>query len=372
MWSGQTDAHAAFCELLIQSAEATADPVVAADVARAILINPEASESLTRQGAQCAVRAVDLEPTEWTRTLRGLAEYRLGNFAAAQEQLRSAPLSSDQCRVQAHAVLAMAAHKLNDPTTARSHLEKAESIYGLASLFNLESPFDVYVFEWLLVNEARAQVLGQPRSGAELAARIIAIQKAVIDLHPEDTHHRSQLAAIYLWFREDRAHLGQCHLLLEMAQGGMNPEDYDRAAKAYLVREDAAANPELLRRAVAAAYKACDLGMRYGGVLSMFQWCAGLAAYRSGNDKLAELYFGAALENPHVRVQAPALIYRSLSRLRQGRLAEARRDYEAAQRLMAPLPDRSKATSAVIEVNNMIFWFGLAEAHRAFAALPQD
>ena len=140
----------------------------------------------------------------------------------------------------------------------------------------------------------------------------------------------------------------------------------------YLIREDATANRELLNRASAAAYKSCELGTNYRGVLSMFQWCAGLAAYRNWETMAgAELYFAEALKNPHLHVQAPALLYRSLSRLRQGRLTEARRDYVAAQKLMASLPDRSKVTAAVTDVNNMIFWIGLAEAHRAFAAAPR-
>ena len=207
---------------------------MATNIARAILINPEANESLIRQGTCTRVAPSSSSQRNGLSHCEGWLNFVWAispmpwNGRNSFPRPVTASVSSGR-----FACVRWRQEKLPRPgRRQKAHLERAETLYGLTSLFKLESPFNNDVFEWLLINEARTQLLDQSRSEADLKARVIAVQKAIMAKYPEDTHHRSQLCVIHLWFNDDQAHLEQCRECWMTAETGTNPEHYDRAAKA--------------------------------------------------------------------------------------------------------------------------------------------
>jgi hypothetical protein len=154
--------------------------------------------------------------------------------------------------------------------------------------------------------------------------------------------------------------------LIDAATTSRQAGDLERAAKAYLVCPD----PEsgLLASASRCAEEAVGLWEHNHGQRPLAQMAAGMAAYRQQRYvEAVEFLTDAQLATDRL-IKGPSLLFRSMANLRQGHREQARSDFVAAVDLMKPVPDRTTATEAVLDHNELVFWLAYAEADRLLTA----
>jgi tetratricopeptide (TPR) repeat protein len=119
-----------------------------------------------------AIGADDTHPDlPWFQFVKGLAEYRQGRFASANEWMQKAlrQEESKELEIQTYVVLAMTKHQLHQPAEARSALEKGMEIID-QDLPKLESG-DIggywvdWVFAHVLYREAKTLIEGEVTAG---------------------------------------------------------------------------------------------------------------------------------------------------------------------------------------------------------------
>jgi hypothetical protein len=190
---------------------------------------------------------------------------------------------------------------------------------------------------------------------AYLASKQQAMRQA-----PEDSLRALHLAVLYIWFQRDQRHGELCRRWLAEAEDAGNATTLERAAKACLIHPGI--DPQMAAQAADISRTALRQLKGSPGLLPWAQLTAGIANLRIGShDDANELLTTAAsAENP--LVQGPALFFRSILRAERGDAKEARRDFEAARRLMPPVPDRDAVTPALDNHDQLVFWLAYDEA----------
>ena len=143
------------------------DPVIAERIAKDCLMFPPTAASLARL-AKMADTAVSTGSTnkDWPyfQFVKGLAEFRLGHFAAAGEWLDKVAVQSTASArdAEAYATLAMAKYQSGQTNAARSAL--AESIKTVETKLNRPDRLDWndQIIAKVLLREAHTVVMGQP------------------------------------------------------------------------------------------------------------------------------------------------------------------------------------------------------------------
>ncbi len=171
----QVDAYREHCQRIIQQFGGTSDPVVAERMAKDCLLLPPAAKdsSVINRWVETAVAAGPQHPLwPWFEFVKGLFEYRQGNFGNAIEWEQKTLLNQKDIyrTAQAYMVMAMAQHALKQLDQARatlaqglkyveSNLPKLDRKTGLDDLWN------DWITAQVLVREAKALIEGTAAGG---------------------------------------------------------------------------------------------------------------------------------------------------------------------------------------------------------------
>ena len=164
-YAGEPDAYRAHCQAMLVRFGTSTDRFVADRTAKSCLVLPDATADLARQ---LRLVGVVLAPggddgmMPWNQLLKGMAEYRQGNFAAAiepLEQTRQCPYPGlHATRATATMFLAMAHHRLKRAEESRGLLEEARKVMDQelpkAGVEDLE--FTV-IEDWLICHAVRRE-----------------------------------------------------------------------------------------------------------------------------------------------------------------------------------------------------------------------
>ncbi len=191
---------------------------------------------------------------------------------------------------------------------------------------------------------------------------------------PDDTILAVKLAALQVWFGKDADHDATRARMLKWAAGTNTSVDAERVAKLATLRP--VSDPAQRDAALVLARRSLDLDPG-SNFLGYFQLARGMSAYRSGQyseaDEALTAAVGAAprLAEPFLtRIQVTAGFYRAMSRFQQGKPAEARELFAAAESRMKPFPaDDRRPFAEGATYDDMVFWLACKEA-RALIALP--
>jgi tetratricopeptide (TPR) repeat protein len=164
---GQFDAYRELRTRSVHRFADTTDPYTAERIAKDFLILSATGAELETavKMAQTAVNVPTNHPDlTWFRLARGLADYRLGQFASAAEWMRKVLSDAGQQTVrdaEASLVLSMAQHELKQPDEARAALAKSIEIVD-TKMPKLEDGdlgnWIDWIFAHALLKEARAQI----------------------------------------------------------------------------------------------------------------------------------------------------------------------------------------------------------------------
>jgi serine/threonine protein kinase len=151
-------------ELMLRRFAGTGDPVIATRVAEACLILPPPDDELNDIGKMVDTAITANSPHKtWSEVYfaKGLAEYRLGHFAGAEEWLNKITPENGHWprRVMVQALLAMAQHHLGRIGDARATLSDAiqSGDKNLAKPgHDLDTDWTDWIMAHLLLDEARA------------------------------------------------------------------------------------------------------------------------------------------------------------------------------------------------------------------------
>jgi WD40 repeat protein/serine/threonine protein kinase len=180
--------------------------------------------------------------------------------------------------------------------------------------------------------------------------------------NPEDTLLSLKVAALQVWFGQDKEYAETCARALEYARGSSVPATAERMAKICCLRpsEDSSRR----QSALALARQAVKLG-KNDPFLPWFQITLGMAEYRSGNDAAADKALRAAAEagKNNSYLADLAAFYRAMSLFRQGKTDEARKLARAAAANMKPLPkDDKNPLAGDAGHDDLILWLAYKEA----------
>jgi eukaryotic-like serine/threonine-protein kinase len=132
--SGDLEAYRRHCARVVERFLKTNDPVVAERMAKDCLILPSSGANLDAVASMIDSTLV-ANPDHWAtgffQFVKGLSEYRQGNFASAVQWTQKAlekPKEFDFRDAQAYLVLAMAHHQLNQADEARAAFAQGKAV----------------------------------------------------------------------------------------------------------------------------------------------------------------------------------------------------------------------------------------------------
>jgi serine/threonine protein kinase/tetratricopeptide (TPR) repeat protein len=172
IWFGQNADYEATRRRMVQQAEGTDQAMEAEQATKAYCLRPSSNAVLLTNILNLAQRAVELGKRDWDELALGLAEYRNGQFAAAERTLAVAEqMAGENHELQGIARLfrAMSLFRQNRPEEAQKLFTLAES--EMPPLPTDESkPRPAYhddLICWLAYKEARALIEGPSAPVAE-------------------------------------------------------------------------------------------------------------------------------------------------------------------------------------------------------------
>jgi serine/threonine protein kinase len=364
-WFDRDADYAASCRRLLKFAEGTMVPTTAERAAKACLLRPTTDRSVLESAHALARRSVELGAEHqffgWFQLALGMAEFRLGNYRAADKALsaaeRMAPINSGFFRAMSlyRQGKAIEARRLFDTTAARMRSLPDDEQNPLASG---ASGDDMIV--WLAYREAAA-MLGIEPSGPRPVTGWVAGLKEEVVANPEDTVRPLHLALVFLWLGNTAEHEAHCRQFLSTAAASGDPSVYDRAAKSYLLRRNT--EPETLRLASACARRALTLAQSADPNLPWFRTVAGMADFREQKFTEADALLSEAIANPlHENQRRLALAFRAMARWRAGRLDEAQADLAELAKLNLALPERTRMSAIVRDQDQLAVRLAYDEA----------
>ncbi len=162
LYAGDVSRYRIACDELLDRADRSHDAIDAERAAKVCLLRPS-GDRLARAARFAYAPPANPAHEPYVKLVRGLAEYRLGDFDAAESWLKSATVSADASRVAipARFVLAMVHSRRGEADAARSELDRALGLMKQA----VPTPaagghWPDWVFCALLADEAQALVRG--------------------------------------------------------------------------------------------------------------------------------------------------------------------------------------------------------------------
>jgi WD40 repeat protein/tetratricopeptide (TPR) repeat protein len=406
-WFDQETEFAATRRRILAFAKGTNSEFTANQAAKACSIRAsidkaelEAALAIGRKGVELGKRG---QFQEWNLLALGMAEYRSGNYAAAEEALLAAAKAGSNnshlmgtaafCRAmslfrqgkkdEARKLAIVAAAKMkplpkddNNPLAAggdHNDLILWLAYKEAAALLKIRlSPIE-------LLEEARkdeVETLGadHPTTVATTNKLIDAYQTGgrtrdavpllviVSSADPKDTLLALKVAALQAWLGQDKEFAATRQRMLAFAKGTNDLGAADHTAKGCSIR--ASTDKAELEAAVALGRKAVELGK--GGQWEDWDLLAlGMAEYRWANYVAAEEALRAAPKagsnNP--TATGIAAFYRAMILFRRGKHDEARKVAIAAAARMKPLPkDEQNPLADGAYYDHLILWLAYKEA----------
>jgi hypothetical protein len=185
----------------------------------------------------------------------------------------------------------------------------------------------------------------------------------------KDSIRYIEVAALQAWFGHDKELAATRQRILATAKGASDVLTAERAALACSVLPST--DKSELEAALALARTAVKVGK--GGEWNLL--ALGMAAYRSGNDALAdEALLAAEKAGPNnPRVTGTSAFYRAMSLFRQGKKDEARKLAITAAAKIKPLPrEESNPLAGGADLDDLILWLAYKETNAIvqFEAAP--
>ncbi len=375
VWKGDLDEHAALCRKLLESAEESPTMKAARDFAKSVTICPGVDSQLVKRAVNLASQAVTAAPSNrWGHLALGMSHFRQGDLAQANEWLtKAADTPTPRIHLLARALLAIIRFQQGELQEANNHLQAVEEGLGLFALIDLHSPFAMHHDDlaiWLALQEVREVMQVTPADHQQQIERVLQWQREVVENSPDDTLKSLHLAAMYAWFGRDRQHHELCQRLLATARDSEQPANFERAAKAYLIH--AAPQPDLLASATVSAETALEGLRNNADLLPWAQLTAGIAAYRRQHFAEAVTLLTEAQQASNRLIQGPALLFRTMARLRQGQRELAEQDFARADNLIGSLPDRTSLTEELSQHDELIFRLAYEEARQQLAETTSE
>ncbi len=407
-WFGQDKELANTCERALQFAEGTSDLVTAERMAKICCLSTTLDKTRQEAALTLARKAVESGKNHaflpYFQLTLGMAEYRSGNSAAAdQALLAAAQAGNNNPFVTGSSAFfrAMILFRQGKPAEARKlAIAAAAKMKPLPTDENNPlggNATHAEIFVWLaykeartllkidlspieLLEEARAdevRALGPNHPTTLATTRMLAeayvaggrTREAVPHLaslstaNPRDLALFMKVAALQAWFGQQKELAATRQRLLASAKGTNVAILADNTARACSIRPST--DQAELEAAAALARRAVKLSNPGTPFYSWHQLAVGMAEYRNGHDAAAEEALLAAVKadpnNSHVTGVSP--FYRAMSLFRQGKRDEARTLALAAAAKMKPLPtDENNPLAGNGSHDDLILWLAYKEA----------
>jgi tetratricopeptide (TPR) repeat protein len=169
---GDTTAYRKNCERALNQFGDTTDPRIAERIAKDCLLLPPPAATLAKV-AKMADTAVAVGPSDaawpYDAFVKGLAEYRLGHFAAASDWLHKVPASEEvpARTAQMFATLAMTQYQLGQTNAARATLAEGTKLAETKLKQPGRIDWNDGLIAQFLLREAQALITGTPVPAAE-------------------------------------------------------------------------------------------------------------------------------------------------------------------------------------------------------------
>jgi tetratricopeptide (TPR) repeat protein len=173
--TGDNENYRAHCQKMVTNFRAANAPRPWAKTAEACLLAPGAGSDYYKDAVQLADQAFTLGKNGYRlhdlEFIKGLAEYRLGQFESAIDWVRKSigqptMVTGPRPDAPAYLILAMAQHQLKRPDEARAALAKGADIVNTKLLKLENATLDENWLDWLiahiLLREAQALIGGPP------------------------------------------------------------------------------------------------------------------------------------------------------------------------------------------------------------------
>jgi tetratricopeptide (TPR) repeat protein len=211
---------------------------------------------------------------------------------------------------------------------------------------------------WLAYREAAAMLGVEASNPQSVTSWVEGLQREVT-ANPGDTIRSLHLAMALLWLGKTSDHEALCRQLLAITAASDDPQIYDRAAKAYLLRS----KPEPETRKLAAAAARRTLESAGDPNLAWFRTVAGMAAFREEKLAEADALLSEAIASPlHENQRRLALAFRAMARSRAGRPVEANADLAELAKLNLSLPERARMSAVVRDQDQLAVRLAFEEA----------
>jgi len=206
------------------------------------------------------------------------------------------------------------------------------------------------------------KALGDSYSAAGRWDESLCLLTEVSARTPDDTLLALKIASLQAWFGKDVDHSATCRRMIEIAGNTNDDTTAERAAKAYCLRPSS--DPLLLQTALTLAGRAVARGKDHQYFL-FFQIALGMAEYRHGNYAASDTALRPVVQsgNLHQLIKGLAQFYHAMSLFRQGKSAEARKQFLEVSAQMKPLPtDERQPLANGAGHDDVIFWLAYKEA----------
>jgi tetratricopeptide (TPR) repeat protein len=307
-------------------------------------------------------------------------KYNLGRFRlsvsdqepAEEEEQRFAALKNSN----PWAKLAAAYHISGDQQTVDSLIKHhPEAAVGVGDAYAAVKGWDKAITEYRKVTDKEAdaplltklatayQSAGRTREAVPYLARVSAA-------NPDDTLLWLKVAALEVWFGQDKELAATRQQVLALARGTTNWDTANRASKVGSFKMSS--DQTELEAALALGRKGVELEKNDWTLLAL-----GMAEYRSGNDSAAaSALLAAEKAGPkNATVMGMAPLYRAMILYRQGKPDEARKIALQAAAKMRPLPkdDQNPLVNGVSH-DQLAVWLTFKEARALIKieALPDE
>jgi WD40 repeat protein/tetratricopeptide (TPR) repeat protein len=401
-WFGQEKELAATRQRILAVAEDTSNADLANTAARICSLTPSTGKAELEAALALGHLAVKLHRNEWTLLSPGMAEYRSGNYAAADEALLDAANANPN---NPHVVGTAAFYRAMSLFRQGKKAEARKVAIGAAAQMKplpkdeqnplVNGAYWDDLILWLAYKEVRTllkidqspiEILEEARKdevktlGADHPTTVATTLKladayvaggrtresvpllaSASAANPKDTALSIKVAALQAWFGQEKELAATRQRILAFAKGTNDAGVADYAAKSCSILPST--DKAELEAALALGRTAAmlDNGSEWR---DWRQLARGMAEYRSGNDTAAAEALRAAAEaglNP--RVAGIAAFYRAMILFRQGKPDEARKLATLAAAKMKPLPaDEQNPLTGGAYYDDLILWLAHKEA----------
>ena len=321
--------------------------------------------------AKRAVEQNDQSSSNWLAL--GMAHYYAGNYSEtvdalaraetteARDQARHDYYPSRMRRSRIASYLAMALHHLGDSKSA-DYLRTAETYAApltFSSHVDREHLSDGYLRAIDAVQEAQG-VLNVDRapSSEERVAEMVGAYERIVAEHPTDSNARAELARLYAWYGDSEKHLALSreNVALFDSRDGFAAERFTKSLLCLPCLDGKLL--DTVRRIMRDAIdNTSDFARLYNFAAS------GIAEYRAGNYGEAERLLDIPIERwSDFNASTYARLFRCMARFQQGRVAEARADFELSRFTAEPIPPRTECALKPKFGDDLSMWMAYEEA----------